>query len=116
FGCLNNLKVNVRRSSSATNSTIPPTSTSIVSEPAVHSPILETTEERFRKELELDRKDAECEFSRYEDAGILPETAERTTDIVHFWKQQKERTFPLLFRVAMDLKLHLCFPSAYFHP
>jgi hypothetical protein len=68
---MNNLKVNVRRSSSTTNSTIPPTPTIIVSEPVVHSPTLETTEERSRKELELDRKDAECEFSRYEDAGIL---------------------------------------------
>src|SRR6267154_994950 len=80
FGRMNNLKVTVRRSASATNSTIPPTPTIIVSEPMVHSPTPETMEERFRKELKLDRKDAECEFSRYEDAGILLEAAECTTD------------------------------------
>ncbi|KAG2069637.1 hypothetical protein BDR04DRAFT_675411 [Suillus decipiens] len=63
----------------------PTGSSSIISEPVVHS-TLETTEERFHKELELDRKDAECGFSRYEDAGILLETAERTADIVRFWE------------------------------
>ncbi|KAG2044497.1 hypothetical protein BDR03DRAFT_1039897 [Suillus americanus] len=41
-------------------------------------PTLGATEERFRKELELDRKDAECEFSRYEDeisfvSGRIPD-------------------------------------------
>ncbi|KAG1847021.1 hypothetical protein DFJ58DRAFT_843337 [Suillus subalutaceus] len=66
---------------SATNSAIPPTPTIIVSEPA----------ERFRKELELDRKDAECELSRYEDAGILLKTAERTADIVRFWEVDSTR-------------------------
>lgn len=88
FGCMSNLKGNVQCSSQAstTNSTIPPAPTIIVSEPVVHSPTLETTEERSRKELKLDRKDAECEFSRYEDAGILHETAERNTDIVCFWE------------------------------
>lgn len=86
----------------APNSTIPPTPTIIVSEPVVRSPTLETTEERSRKELELDRKDAECEFSRYDDEGILHETAEQNTDFVRFW-EKKEHTFPLLFRVAMDV-------------
>ncbi|KAG2031422.1 hypothetical protein BDR03DRAFT_972647 [Suillus americanus] len=68
---MNNLQVNVQRASSANNSTIPPTPTIIVSETVVHSPTLNTTEERFRKELELDRKDAECELSRYEDTSDL---------------------------------------------
>lgn len=102
FGHMNNLKVNVRHSSSTTNSTIPPTPTIIVSEPVVHSPTLKTTEDRSRKELELDRKDAECEFSHYDDESIQHETAERNTEIVHFW-EKKEHTFPLLFRVAMDV-------------
>ncbi|KAG1822149.1 hypothetical protein DFJ58DRAFT_831740 [Suillus subalutaceus] len=65
FGRMNNLKVNVRRSSSTTNSTIPS----------------DSYHHRCR-----------TEFSRYEEAGILHETAERTTDIV-----PKELTFPLLF-------------------
>jgi hypothetical protein len=40
---------------------------------------LETMEERIRKGLEDDRKDAECELSRYE-------AAERTSIcIVRFW-------------------------------
>ncbi|KAG2365911.1 hypothetical protein BDR07DRAFT_1275833 [Suillus spraguei] len=102
LNCVNTLKVNVRRSSFATNSTIPPTPTIIISEPVVHSLTPETAEEHFCKELKLDRKDAECEFSHYEDAGILLETAERTTDIVHFW-EQKEHTFLLLFCIAMDI-------------
>lgn len=65
-------------------------------------PTPETMKECIRKRIELDRKDAECEFSRYEVAGILLEAAERTTDIVRFW-EKKERTFLLLFRVAMDV-------------
>ncbi|KAG2035956.1 hypothetical protein BDR03DRAFT_960909, partial [Suillus americanus] len=56
------------------------------SETVAHSPTLKTTEGRFRKEFELDRKDAECELSRYEDAGVLFKTAERTTDIIRFWE------------------------------
>jgi hypothetical protein len=60
---------------------------------------------------------------------VYYETAERNTDIIHFWevcdiflsvihklnryqRQTKEHTFPLLSRVAMDDNL----PSAYFHP
>ncbi|KAG2360723.1 hypothetical protein BDR07DRAFT_1411763 [Suillus spraguei] len=45
-------------------------------------------EEWSRKELKLDRtqRDAWCEFSRFEDAGMLLETTtERTTYIV-FWR------------------------------
>ncbi|KAJ8580355.1 hypothetical protein M405DRAFT_834446, partial [Rhizopogon salebrosus TDB-379] len=60
---------------------------------------LETMEERIRKDLEDDRKDAECELSRYENARLMHEAAERTMHIVRFW----ENTFPLLFRVAMDV-------------
>jgi hypothetical protein len=37
-------------------------------------------EERTRKDLELDRKDAELELHRYEDAGLLLDVAERTSD------------------------------------
>ncbi|KAJ8583926.1 hypothetical protein M405DRAFT_827716, partial [Rhizopogon salebrosus TDB-379] len=63
---------------------------------------LEIMEERVRKDLEDDRKDAECELSCYEDAGLMHEAAERTMHIVRFW-EQKEHIFPLLFRVAMDV-------------
>jgi hypothetical protein len=79
----------------------------------------ETVEERTRKDLAHDRQDAEREFYRYEDTGLL-HAAERTTNIVRFQQvclicssydqrgshticQQKEHTFPLLFRVAMDV-------------
>ncbi|KAJ8597677.1 hypothetical protein M405DRAFT_855412 [Rhizopogon salebrosus TDB-379] len=70
---------------------------------------LETIEERIRKDLEDDRKDAECELCHYGDAaGLMHETAERTMHIVHFWElcriyQQKEHIFPLLFHVATDV-------------
>jgi len=47
---------------------------------------LETMEERIRKDLEDDRKDAEYELSRYEDAGLMHEAVERTMDIVRFWE------------------------------
>jgi hypothetical protein len=48
---------------------------------------LETMEERIHKGLEDDRKDAECELSRYEDAGLMHEAAERTSIcIVRFWE------------------------------
>jgi hypothetical protein len=39
---------------------------------------LETMEECIRKDLEDDRKDAECELSRYEDARLMHGAAERT--------------------------------------
>jgi hypothetical protein len=44
---------------------------------------LETMEVYIRKDLEDDRKDAEYELSRYEDAGLMHE---RTMDIVRFWE------------------------------
>jgi len=62
----------------------------------MHSPIPETMEERFCKELELEH--VECEFSCYEDADILLKVANTP--------QRKEFTFPLLFRVTMDV-LHV---------
>jgi len=43
-------------------------------------------EERIRKDLEDDRKDAEYELSRYEEAGLMDEAVERTMDIVRFWE------------------------------
>lgn len=84
YGRMNKLNVTVRRSASIpTTSATPLTPTIIVSEPTTAP---ETVQELIRKELEQDRKDAECEFSRYEDAGLLPDMAERTTDIVRFWE------------------------------
>ena len=71
------LNVTVRRSASLTG--LPQTPAIIISEPM-------TCEERARKDLEQDRKDAENELQRYEDAGVLLDTAERTTDIIHFWE------------------------------
>ena len=50
-----------------------------------HSLVSETAEERARKDLEHDRKDAERELYHYEDTGLL-EAAERTTDTVCFWE------------------------------
>jgi hypothetical protein len=44
-------------------------------------------EERTRKDLELDRKDAELELHHYEDAGLLLDVAERTMDILRFIQQ-----------------------------
>jgi hypothetical protein len=82
---MSNLNVTMRRSASIA-STIPPTPTIIVSEPPIHSLVAETAEEHIRKDLEHDRKDAEHELNRYEDAGVLLEAAERTTDIVRFWE------------------------------
>ncbi|KAG1899694.1 uncharacterized protein F5891DRAFT_1278754 [Suillus fuscotomentosus] len=84
-------------------SAIPPTPTIIVSEPVVRSPTLESTEERLRKELEVNKKDAKYEFSRYEEVGILLEAAERTTDVIRLWEQKEHTIFPLLFHVAMDV-------------
>jgi hypothetical protein len=84
---MNNLDVTVRRSSSA--SSIPSTPTIIVSESTMPFPTPEAAadlEERTRKDLELDRKDAELELHRYEDAGLLLDIAERTMDILRFWE------------------------------
>jgi len=47
---------------------------------------LETMEERIRKDLEDDRKDAEYELSYYEDAGLMHEAVECTMDIIRFWE------------------------------
>ncbi|OAX38341.1 hypothetical protein K503DRAFT_770585, partial [Rhizopogon vinicolor AM-OR11-026] len=58
YGRMNNPSITVRRSTSAT---VPPTPTIIVTEPMTHSLTLETAEERTRKDLEHDRKDAKCE-------------------------------------------------------
>ncbi|KAG2116461.1 uncharacterized protein F5147DRAFT_758107 [Suillus discolor] len=61
---LNSDCLSIFRSASTTTSstsTIPPTPI-IVSETMMRSPTPETTEERIRKELEQDRKDAECEL------------------------------------------------------
>jgi len=79
---MNNLNITVRRSTSAN---VPPTPTIIVTEPMTHSLASETAEERTRKDLEHNRKDAERELYRSEDTGLL-EAAERTTDIVRFWE------------------------------
>jgi hypothetical protein len=85
---LEQLDVTIRRSASATSA--PPISTIIVSEPTVahesEALALEIMEERVRKDLEDDRKDAECELSCYEDAGLMHEAAERTMHIVRFWE------------------------------
>jgi hypothetical protein len=63
----------------------PPTPTIIVSEPTMahesEALALEAMEERIRKDLEDDRKDAEYELSRYEDADLMHE---RTMNIVRF--------------------------------
>ncbi|KAJ8596111.1 hypothetical protein M405DRAFT_806036, partial [Rhizopogon salebrosus TDB-379] len=64
---------------------------------------LETMEECIRKDLEDDRKDAECELSRYEDARLMHEAAERTMHSPFVAYTSKKNTFPLLFRVAMDV-------------
>ena len=74
------------------SATVPPTPTIIVTEPMTHSLVSETAEERARKDLEHDRKDAERELYRYEDIGLL-ETTERTTDIVRFWEVRQ--IFPI---------------------
>ncbi|KAJ8584112.1 hypothetical protein M405DRAFT_866488, partial [Rhizopogon salebrosus TDB-379] len=100
YGRMSNLNVTVRRSAPATN-TVPPTPTIIVTELTMQSLASETVEECTRKDLAHDRQDAEREFYRYEDTGLL-HAAERTTNIVHIW-EQKEHTFLLLFRVAMDV-------------
>jgi hypothetical protein len=47
---------------------------------------LETMVERVRKDLGDDRKDAGCELSCYEDAGLMHEAAERMMHIVCFWE------------------------------
>ncbi|KAG2342255.1 hypothetical protein BDR05DRAFT_976640 [Suillus weaverae] len=100
YGCMNKLNITVQHSASIpTTSSTPPTPTIIVSEPTMAP---ETVQEHIHKELKQDRKDAECKFSHYEDAGLLPDMAKHTTDIVHFW-EQKEHTFPLLFCVPMDV-------------
>ena len=77
YGRMRSLNVTVRRSASLTG--LPQTPAIIISEPM-------TCEERARKDLEQDRKDAENELQRYEDAGVLLDTAERTTDIICFWE------------------------------
>jgi hypothetical protein len=74
------------------SATVPPTPTIIVTEPMTHSLVSETAEERTRKDLEHDRKDAERELYRYEDIGLL-EATERTTDIVRFWEVRQ--IFPI---------------------
>jgi hypothetical protein len=85
---MNSLNVTTRRSASATSAH--PTPTIIISEPTMthesEGLALETMEERIRKDLEDDRKDAEYELSRYEDAGLMHEAVERTMDIARFWE------------------------------
>jgi hypothetical protein len=44
-----------------------------------------SSEERAWRDLEQDRKDAERELQRYEEAGILDVTAEHTANVC-FWE------------------------------
>ena len=73
-----------------------------------------TCEERARKDLEQDRKDAENELQRYEDAGDTANAQQisyvsgRCVIIPFHYHmsdllQKKEHVFPLLFHVAMDV-------------
>jgi hypothetical protein len=85
FGHMTRINTSVRRSSFTSRPQTPLQSPSPASVEVEPIPAL-SPEERTRRDREQDRKDAEREFQRYEDAGIFDVTAERTADIVRFWE------------------------------
>jgi hypothetical protein len=69
-------------------------------------------EERTRRDLEQDRKDAERELQRYEEAGILDVAAEHTADIVGFWELRGtavNKIFIDLLITCLTSKTNSCF-------
>ena len=95
YGRMSSLNVTVRCSSSSapelnSHTDHGPTSSPLLSaSPQTSSPAPTSTEDLAQyeqRELEEDRKDAERELQRYEEAGVSSDLAERTTDLVRFWE------------------------------
>jgi len=133
---MSKLNVGIRRSASTPTVSTPQSessnqdqSTALISPCIATSPIDEDTQinakdpdKHEEMELEADHKDAELELSRYEEAGVVCDMAERTMDLVRYWEvsqsttplttcskfvlicsQSKQNVYPLLFCVAMDV-------------
>lgn len=89
FGRLTKINTSVQRSTTSSLSTT--LATPLPQAPSPPSsfgqsiPTL-TLEEQVQQDLEEDRKDAEREMQRYEEAALLDATTECTTDIVRFWE------------------------------
>jgi hypothetical protein len=87
FGRMTRINTSVRRSSFTshlqTHLLSPsPLPVEVESIPAI------SPEERTRRDLEQDRKDAERELQRYEEAGILDVAAEHTADMFVFGRYE----------------------------
>jgi hypothetical protein len=85
FGRMTQINTSVQRSSFTSRPESPLQSPSPAPVEVELIPALSPAE-RAQRDLEQDRKDAERELQRYEEAGIFDVMAERTADIVRFWE------------------------------
>ncbi|KAG1799724.1 uncharacterized protein HD556DRAFT_60231 [Suillus plorans] len=85
FGRLTKINTSVRRSTTSLSTTTLTAAPNRSLTFGQSTPTL-TLEEQAQRDLEEDRKDAEREMQRYEEAALLDATAERTADIVRFWE------------------------------
>jgi hypothetical protein len=117
FGGLTKINTSVRRS---TTSSLTSATQSDLAAPPTLSPSLSfgqstptlTLEEQTQRDLEEDKRDAEREMQRYEEAAPLDATAERTADIVRFWEVRVpfSRFFCSFIKLAICSKKNLYSP------